>query len=100
MEAYRDRVGLLINLDSLERSLRGETAAHAKWREQANKGLGIGQRMELDVTARQEQQWLEQLTEAELLMLKALRDRALARAADNGNTQTLVIQGVTGDAQS
>src|SRR3990167_1798850 len=52
--AYAQTFGLAIHLDSLHRSLKGDTAAHAKWREQALKGLGLGQRQELDITARQD----------------------------------------------
>lgn len=75
---YADRLGLAIHLDSMERSLRGDTAAHAKWREQAMKGLGLGQRSELDITARQED-WTRNLTDEELRSLVSLQKAAQER---------------------
>jgi hypothetical protein len=79
VEDYAARVGPAIHQDSLERSLRGDTAAHAKWREQALKGLGLGQRQEIDITARQDEAWIRSLTDEELEALAALKQAALAR---------------------
>lgn len=44
------------------------------------KALAIGQRQELDITARSSQEWMQQLTDEELLTLKMIRDRALQRS--------------------
>lgn len=79
IKAYGERLGLKIHMDSLSRSLAGDTAAHAKWREQALKGLGLGQMMHVDVNARDDREWLRGLTDDELLVLKRLKDEALAR---------------------
>lgn len=79
VRAYADRLGLAIHLDSMERSLRGDTAAHAKWREQALKGLGLGQRTELDITGRSDDKWIQYLTDEELASLELLHTRALQR---------------------
>jgi hypothetical protein len=72
-------LGLAIHQDSLERSLRGDTAAHAKWREQALKGLGLGQRTELDITGRSDDKWLSYLTDSELESLETLHKAAMQR---------------------
>ena len=76
---YAERISLTLHQDSLERSLRGDTAAHAKWREQALKGLGLGQRTELDITGRSDDKWLQYLTDAELEALETLHKVALQR---------------------
>ena len=76
---YAERISLTLHQDSLERSLRGDTAAHAKWREQALKGLGLGQRTELDITGRSDDKWLQYLTDSELEALETLHKVALQR---------------------
>ena len=76
---YAERISLTLHQDSLERSLRGDTAAHAKWREQALKGLGLGQRTELDITGRSDDKWLQYLTDIELEALETLHKVALQR---------------------
>lgn len=76
---YAETFGLAIHLDSLKRSTKGDTAAHAKWREQALKGLGLGQRTELDITGRSDDAWLKYLTDAELQALETLHTVALQR---------------------
>lgn len=76
---YAERLGFAIHQDSLDRSLRGDTAAHAKWREQALKGLGLGQRTEVDITAGQSDEWLRYLTADELQALDTLHKLALQR---------------------
>jgi hypothetical protein len=76
---YAERLGFAIHQDSLDRSLRGDTAAHAKWREQALKGLGLGQRTEIDVSAHQDDKWLAFLTDVELEALETIHKAALQR---------------------
>jgi hypothetical protein len=79
---YAERLGFAIHQDSLDRSLRGDTAAHAKWREQALKGLGLGQRTEIDVSAHQDDKWLAFLTDVELEALETLHKAALQRMSN------------------
>ena len=85
---YAERISLTLHQDSLERSLRGDTAAHAKWREQALKGLGLGQRTELDITGRSDDKWLQYLTDSELEALETLHKVALQRMS---TPQTSII---------
>jgi hypothetical protein len=83
LEQYADRLALRIHLDSLERSTRGDTAAHAKWREQALKGLGLGQKQEIDIKASRDDAWLQSLTDEELSQLDTLKQTAIARTSSS-----------------
>lgn len=101
LEEYRDRLGMKIGLDSLIVSFRGDTAAHAKWREAAMKSLGLGNKVELDITARQDDVWLARLTDQELEQLAELKQVALARTTTGSGDQLPAIpQNTTQDSNT